>query len=303
MIGRTLTVWRLSDGRPGHDSQSRGLVEALARRVPLRCADVPVPGLWRTLLGRLPWPEASPPPDLLVAAGHATHLPLLVTCRRHGGRSVVLMRPSLPTSWFDLCLVPEHDGIAESAHVLLTRGSVNSVCVSDGPRDGNGLLLIGGPSRHHEWDGADLLEQVAAVVAAEPSRSWTLTTSRRTPAGFVYAVRGLQRDNLTVTPAEATGPDWLAGRLATAEVAWVGEDSVSMVYEALTGGCRVGLLGMPPRGGTGRVLRGLDRLVEEDWVVDFPSWRAGSPLPATRGVFNEAVRCADAILERWWPGS
>ena len=35
-------VWRFSDGKPGHDCQSLGLVDALRRRLPLQCYDIPV---------------------------------------------------------------------------------------------------------------------------------------------------------------------------------------------------------------------------------------------------------------------
>ena len=84
----------------------------------------------------------------------------------------------------------------------------------------------------------------------------------------------------------------------TAEVAWVSEDSVSMVYEALTGGARVGLLALPPRGGTGRVLRGLDRLLTDGWVTTHAHWCEEGALPPPRLGFDEAARCARLILER-----
>lgn len=298
-----LRVWRFGDGKPGHDSQSRGLLAALQRRVPLQVREVPVPWPWRSLLGRLPLPPDAPPPDLLLGAGHASHRPLLQARRRHGGRAVVLMRPSLPAAWFDLCLVPEHDGAQPSAHVLPTRGVLNAVQAVAGPRDGSGLLLVGGPSRHHAWDGDDLLAQVAAVVDAEPDRPWTLTTSRRTPAAFVDRVRALQRAQLEVLPVGETAPGWLAGRVARAEVAWVSEDSVSMIFEALTGGARVGLLALPPLGGTGRVLRGLDSLLQAGWVATYAQWLQHGTLPPARAGFNEAERCADLLLERWWPAA
>ena len=35
-------VWRISDGKPGHDNQSLGLVDALQRRTPVHSYDIPV---------------------------------------------------------------------------------------------------------------------------------------------------------------------------------------------------------------------------------------------------------------------
>ncbi len=302
MSRRTLTVWWLRDGRPGHDSQVRGLVAGLARDVDLALLEIAVPPLRQLLFGADPCAGLLPP-DLLVAAGHATHLPLLLARRRHGGRCVVLMRPSLPLAWFDLCLVPEHDGVRPGPHVEVTRGVVNAVQPGPGERDGSGLLLVGGPSRHHDWDADDLLAQVKAVVSRESRRPWTLTTSRRTPANFAARVAALGLENLEVLPGEATPAGWLASRLAATEVAWVSEDSVSMVYEALTGGARVGLLALPPRGGTGRVLRGLDRLLADGWVTTHARWCEGDELPPPRRGFDEAARCARLILERWWPAA
>jgi mitochondrial fission protein ELM1 len=302
MSRRTLTAWLLRDGRPGHDSQVHGLVAALGRHADLMVSDIEVPPLRRLLVGRDPF-AGRPAPDLLIGAGHATHLPLLFARRRHGGRSVVLMRPSLPLTWFDLCFVPEHDGVAPGPHVELTHGVVNAVQPSPGPRDGSGLLLIGGPSRHHDWDGADLLSQVGGIVTKEPDRRWTLTTSRRTPERFAAEASALGLPNLEVLPAATTPPGWLARRLATTEVAWVSEDSVSMVYEALTGGAAVGLLALPPRGGTGRVLRGLDRLLADEWVTTYARWCESGTVPPPRVGFNEAERCAIHLLERWWPAN
>ena len=147
MSRQTLTAWWLRDSRPGHDSQVRGLVDALARDVDLAVIEIAVPPLRRLLFGADPCAGLLPP-DLLLAAGHATHLPLLLARRRHGGRSVVLMRPSLPLSWFDLCLVPEHDGVRPGEHVELTHGVVNAVQPGPTERDGTGLLLV---AYQHGW--------------------------------------------------------------------------------------------------------------------------------------------------------
>jgi len=298
----SLIAWRFSDGKAGHDAQSRGLLEALARHLTVDSIDLAVPPLpWRWFGVAPPAARRLPPPDLLVGAGHATHLPLLLARRRHGGRSIVLMSPSLPGRWFDLCIVPEHDDVAAGDRVLLTRGALNRVVADDRPRDGRGLMLVGGPSRLHGWDGVDMLAQIDALLDAEPDRPWTLATSRRTPAGFLDTLAARGTGQLLLQPWESAAPGWLARQLISAEVAWVGEDSVSMIYEALTGGAAVGLLSMPPRGGTGRVLRGLDSLLAEGWVTTLEQWLASGSMPVPRRGFNEAERCASALLERWWP--
>ncbi|MEZ5579447.1 MAG: ELM1/GtrOC1 family putative glycosyltransferase [Candidatus Competibacteraceae bacterium] len=120
---RPLVVWRFSDGKAGHDNQSGGLTEALARLRPVEIVTpqrlTPIAALLALAGGRLTaWPDL-PVPDLLVGAGPGTHLSLLAAQRR--ARAVVLMRPSLPLALFDLCLIPEHDTPPVRVNVLATR--------------------------------------------------------------------------------------------------------------------------------------------------------------------------------------
>ncbi len=84
--------------------------------------------------------------------------------------------------------------------------------------------------------------QIGALLARKPDVHWTLTTSRRTPVDFL-AQLDVDRPQLTVVPCAQTGPDWLPEQLARAAQVWVTQDSVSMIYEALTAGAAVGLLG------------------------------------------------------------
>ncbi len=135
--------------------------------------------------GRFPAWRDLPTPDIVLGAGHRTHLSLLAARRVHRGKAVVLMRPSLPLSLFDLCLIPEHDAPPARRNVLATRGALNRIQPSATLEPSRGLLLIGGPSAHFAWDNENLYRQIAAIVAADPAIHWTLTTSRRTPAGFL----------------------------------------------------------------------------------------------------------------------
>ena len=108
-----LVVWRFSDGKAGHDNQTRGLAEALARLRPVEVITLeplpPFAALKGLSLGRqLGWNEW-PAPDLLLGAGHRTHLSLLAARRIRGGKIVVLMRPSLPLGLFDEAVYEEEE--------------------------------------------------------------------------------------------------------------------------------------------------------------------------------------------------
>ncbi len=299
---RPLVIWRFIDGKPGHENQTLGLSRALADLRPVDVHDVPVRKHWRgwldLLLARCPLGAALPNPDLLIGAGHATHLPLLACRRVRGGRAVVLMKPGLPPAWFDLCLIPEHDGVAPSVRVLTTRGVLNPISPSARKDPGFGVILVGGPSRHYGWDAVTLMQQVAAIVAND-SRHWTLATSRRTPADTLAALQGIEAENLQVVPSEQTASGWLAAQLEAASVAWVTEDSVSMLYEALTSGAACGVLpGVMRR--AGRVRAGLQALLDAAVVRTFDDWQQGRPPQPPEQPFNEAARCARTIVEKWF---
>lgn len=301
---RPLVLWRLTDGKRGHENQTLGLEKSLRRERDLDCHEIPVSSPGRGLLnwvaGRFPEGQALPQPDLILAAGHGTHFHLLAARRSRGGRAVVLMRPSLPLSLFDLCLIPEHDNPAVRDNVLPTVGVLNGLG-SEGAHDAaRTLILIGGPSKHHQWCGEDLLVQLQALFGSEPDTVFTLTTSRRTPADFLKSLERLDPVNCRIVPLSETAPEWVAEQLSRSACAWVTEDSVSMIFESLTAGCSVGLLEMTPLG-DGRVSEGIGRLVGRGWVTRFADWRRGGRLATPRGGFNEAARCAEEIIGRWFP--
>lgn len=298
-----MVLWRLTDGKRGHENQTLGLEKSLRRKRHLICHEIPVSspgqGLLNWAAGRFPEGQALPRPDLILGAGHRTHFHLLAARRSRGGRAVVLMQPSLPLSLFDLCLIPEHDKPPVRNNVLPTVGVLNGLG-SKGAHDvSRSLILIGGPSRHHQWRSGDLLGQLQALFESEPETVFTLTTSRRTPADFLESLEHLDPNNCRLVPLSETGPEWVAEQLSRSACAWVTEDSVSMVYESLTAGCSVGLLEMTPSG-VGRVTGGIEQLVRRGWVSRFADWRREGRLAGPRDDFNEAARCAEEIIERWF---
>ncbi len=295
-MARTPVVWRFSDAKAGHDSQSRGLVAALARQVPLQCHELRAgapgqAGRW-WLRGCFPAGEHLPAPDLLIGAGHATHLPMLAARRARGGRSVVLMKPSLPRRCFDLCVVPAHDGVRPGTGVWVSEGALSAIRPGRDRDADSGLIVIGGPSRHVHWDDADILRQVEALMRRRP-RQWSLTTSRRTPGPLSAELCRRYPDQCR--PFAATGVDWLPAQLARAAEVWVSQDSISTIYEALTAGGRVGLLQVRLRR-RARVGAALGRLQAAGWVSPpgAEHLAAGPPRP-----LDEATRCAQWIIKQW----
>ena len=293
---RPLIIWVVVDGKPGHMNQSLGLAEALSRATPTevhRLSALPAWRAWLALLLKRAPDSTLPAPDLIVGAGHATHLTLLAA-RACGGRSVVLMKPSLPRTRFDLCILPAHDSVAADAQTLVTEGALNRIRSSNTLDPTLGLILIGGASPHFEWDSDAVQLQIKSILARTPEVHWTLTTSRRTPAEFLAQLPSAA--NLDIVPHTATSPDWLPAQFAQSGTVWVTPDSASMVYEALTAGADVGVFDLPVNP-TSRVGRAIAHLADAQRVTRFVNWCAHGTLHPNTHPLAEADRCAHWILE------
>lgn len=294
-------IWLFSDGKPGHENQSQGLVSALSELIPLELVKLAPVSFWSVLSSLVVRRNNSldplPRPDIVVGAGHATHRSLLLAKWLYGARSIVLMKPSLPVSLFDLCLVPEHDRVTPRDNVIQTVGVLNRITRS-GPKQLNqGVILVGGPSRHYGWDEDRLVAQLKTILATTPDIKWLVSDSRRTPADTSMRIARLEYENLVFQSCQTVKPDWLPQVLAESQYGWVTEDSVSMIYEALTAQVAVGLLQVP-RIKSSRVSRGVESLLEKNYVVHFDDWKNNPALLKPVGMENEAVRCAKEVIRR-----
>lgn len=228
-------------------------------------------------------------PDLIIAAGHRTHWRALYLKRRLKAPVCVLMKPTLPRWLFDFCIVPKHDGWRDSQRVFTTFGALNRVRPLEKTLN-SGLILLGGPARHAQWDSQAIAEQVRAIVAEDNQRHWTIADSRRTPEDLLAQFEDL---NVSRMPWQSCPNGWLVQALGEAARVWVTPDSVSMVYEALSGGCEVGLLDLPMR--HTRVARGMKDLIAARRVMTFAERHQPWPVP---NVLREADRAAQWLLER-----
>lgn len=227
-----------------------------------------------------------PKPDYVIAAGSGTHVAMGLLARKYGARSLVLMKPLWPMFLFDYCIAPEHDFKVKPSceNLILSKGALNRVVPTAGERSEK-WILIGGPSKIHGFDETKLIEQIRELAR---DGTWQVADSRRTPSDFLKRLEN-EIPNLTIFPHQETGHGWLAEKLSSAAEVWVTEDSVSMVYEALTGGAKVGVLEMPRLKPDARVIRGLDKLKGEGYFVGANEKRE---LPR----LAEADRCAGLIL-------
>lgn len=290
-------VWLLTDNKPGHLNQLRGLAARLQQLAGVRCEFLTVtrrPTLWQCWRGA-PLFAGAPRPDLILAAGAGTQLALLASKRHFGCPAVLLMKPNFPYGWLDGAIVPAHDRPPARPDLLVTEGVLNAVVpVAQLRTEKRGLMLIGGPSRHFGWSSPQLAEQIRQLVTETPDWHWCLSDSRRTPPDFLPALSGLA--NLECLRHTDTGPGWLPAAMAGSARIWVSPDSVSMVYEALTAGVPTGVLDLPGASG-GRVVLGLRQLIDSGRLVTF-AHRQGIGAVAHQPLW-EADRAARWLLQRF----
>lgn len=295
-------VWLLTDNKPGHRNQLKGLgnrlrVLAGASLYWVDATQVKVP-IWRALLAMGPDMDPSlPKPDLIIAAGTGTHRLLLSLRRLSRARTLVLMKPGFPIGWLSAAIIPAHDGVRNAPRVLITEGVLNPITpmarITDKPE---ALILVGGPSPHFDWDSDVLLGQINHLIGQYPGWRWTISGSRRTPEELQSRLNELAGPKITVVDPSGTHQEWLSHRLAASRAIWVSPDSMSMICEAATSGVPTGLFELPARSGS-RVADGVDRLVKAGRVARWSDH--ATVMAGKRGqtdAFWEADRAARWVL-------
>lgn len=301
-------VWLLTDNKPGHRNQLKGLANRLRVLAGVSTywvnADHQSVPLWRALLGAAPAMDYQlPHPGLIVGAGTGTHRLLLALRRLRMARTLVLMKPGFPLSWVDAAIIPQHDGIDGSKNVLITEGVLNSVTplarLTEKPE---ALVLIGGPSPHYDWDDDVVFEQVAQLMLAYPQWRWTISGSRRTPKEFLARLETLAGPKVTVVDPQRTHGEWLPHQLAASRAAWVTPDSTSMVYESVTSGVPTGLFELTAQAGS-RVARSISALVESGRVARWSDHASVMDrLPVPHQPLWEADRAARWVIQHLLQG-
>tara|TARA_R110002049_G_scaffold170460_3_gene337075 strand:+ start:3189 stop:4097 length:909 start_codon:yes stop_codon:yes gene_type:complete len=298
-----VVIWQFTDGKAGHENQTRGLINGLSTRIPVDTHIIEVPSnslqfLYLLLIGRLYKNLARlPKSNFLIAAGRRTQLPMLLAHLWFGGKRILLMRPYWPKAWFDLMIIPRHDSPPLSPKSLVTEGAINSIIPSTDQDKNKGMILIGGPSKHYTWDSAGVIQQIATLLKSMPDISWTIANSRRTPEDFSTQINEIPSP-FNFIDHRQTDNNWLSQQLATTGQIWVSPDSVSMLYEAVTSGTAVGSLQLQATKKNNRIVSGISELINKGMITPFSQWQQTRHLSRPSQQLNEAQRAADWILKQ-----
>lgn len=296
-------IWQFTDGKPGHENQTSGLINALANRTSVNTHTIDVPSnlitfVFSLLMGQL-YRKLSllPKPDYLIAAGRTTQLPLLFAHLFFGGKRVLLMRPYWPVKWFDYLIIPQHDNPKIDSKILVTQGAINKITPSLHHDLHQGIILLGGPSKHYHWDSLSIIKQISQLLKTHADVSWTVANSRRTPDNFAAQLQTLSHE-ITFIDYHKVDPSWLPQQLADSGLVWVSPDSVSMIYEAVTSGAAVGCFNLEEKSSDNRITKGIKHLIEQRIITPFTQWQTSQVLTLPSVQLNEAQRAADWILSQ-----
>ncbi|WP_410568098.1 mitochondrial fission ELM1 family protein [Acinetobacter sp. H1(2024)] len=264
----------VSDGKAGHRSQALGLFQAMQRQQAnatfeeVSINDLPIFSLIKALFSskNTLFEQA---PDFIFGVGSHTHFRVWLLGKIFKkAKTVILMKPNLPIAWFDYAVIPEHDGIPANSRVIVTRGALNPIRNENRHQKARILIALGGSSKRHQWNQEKVLLSIQQIVEHNPNSEIILTTSRRTPAEFIDILRQQSfAKYLQICPVEQTPQGWIFEEMQKAEAVWVTEDSVSMIYEALTAGCRVGVIAMD-RLKQDRITNSVDVLLEKKFIAN-----------------------------------
>lgn len=288
----------VSDGKAGHRSQALGLFKAIQRQSTetvsfeeISINDLAIlpliAGLFRGSI-----PQLQTAPDFIFGVGSHTHLRVLLLGKIYASaKTVILMKPNFPSAWFDYSVIPEHDGVQASNRVIVTQGALNPIVNEQRHQTGRILIALGGSSKRHQWNEEKVFSAIQQIVAQHLDSEIVITTSRRTPEAFVARLNAHPfLPNVHFFPVEHTPQGWIFEEMQKAEAVWVTEDSVSMIYEALTAGCKVGIIEID-RLKSDRITRQLDRLLMAN-KLDF---QQNNFLNLE---MNEAMRVAELLLKK-----
>lgn len=243
-------------------------------------------------------------PDLVIGTGSHTHAAVVKMGKSYGAKKIICMSPPAGFGFlFDLCFVPEHDRLPPRPNFFLTIGPPNLANHLNCHDPHKGLILVGGtdPKSHH-WTSAKIFNSIEMIIAKAPTIQWTISTSPRTPKDMEQLLLSrFKASDIALLPYSQTPKYWLEEQYVQNKTVWVTADSMSMVYEALSAGCNVGLIPIEWKKGNNKFANSEKKLISEGYVTSYEQWLRETVAPNRGRVLNEAKRCAVEILRRWWP--
>ena len=310
-VAKTLRTAVFYDDRIGHQKQTDGILNALSQltTVDIVYKKVIVPS-WITSISNIFLffrcifqTKNKHDIDLIIGTGSHLHIPMLYLKRKTGAFLVCSMKPDLPFvgSFMDLSFIPIHDGIEKKDNVFNTIGPPNLSRDKKKHEITRAMVLIGGiDKKSHYWDSKQIMDSIKTIIEKTGESTWTISSSPRTPQDCVNLLEAFVNKNTQIRffRAEDTKKGWIEEAYDKNSTVWITADSMSMVYEAISAGCRVGVIPVKWKRKNNKFQNSLDYLLENKLIADYNTWLMDNKMTENTGL-NEARRCAEEILRRW----
>ncbi len=272
----------LSDGKAGHENQSRALCAGLGASCEVarvayssRFAKVATYVWDRLGVRSRKWFDVTPFEgsfDAVIGAGSGTFYPVKVLARKMKVPAAAVLYPRGYGLDFDCIVAPEFDQPPDLPNIVpipVNLTNTNADFYEKGvaafrqrhtPARPAVALIIGGPNPFARMDADDMARQLDRVFAATEGCERWVTTSRRTPPAVEDLVDRLPFDFKLVYSRDQFNP--IPAFVMLCETLFVSSDSTGMISEAVTRGtARVEILMNLRRQHSkfGRLVRNLER--------------------------------------------
>ncbi len=259
------TCWGITDGSAGMVAQVRSLATAMGLEVDMKVIALKKPWsfLPNIILGGVlkdfilahmvkeQGAIAEPYPDLVISCGRKAALVCAgLKMREPKIRAIHIQDPQMPPDNFDVVVAMQHDRV-EGKNVIKTLFALHNIspealaAAHDKFADifaaypkPHIAVLLGGSTNKYRLTAARMLDVIKQIgdVVGKTQGSLLITTSRRTGADNIVALRQAFAGNKRVYIYDGKGQNPYMGMLACADKILVTNDSVNMMSEAFSTG-------------------------------------------------------------------
>ncbi|RPG40254.1 MAG: hypothetical protein CBD96_003005 [Gammaproteobacteria bacterium TMED236] len=237
-----MNVYWFQDSKTGHLKQVQALLDQLKKEIELSITTINCSN-HESLPDVLTNENQFDGPSILIGAGHDVYSKILQAkkyLKKYTSKdifSIAVLRPSYKLNSFDLIVAPEHDFRKRRIpkNVILFQGSLAST--SHDPVDENkGIIAIGGPSKHYNFDQEILMNQLHYILSVHPKHEFKIFNSRRTPDVLNLKLKNEidNYPNVQFIHLDSSESDTFQDSLNKSSLKFVTPDSSNLVFEALS---------------------------------------------------------------------
>lgn len=291
-----LNVWVILDRKRGHENQTKALIDSLKKFADLKVNNFFASGFLSNFINLFKKKnDQLIGPDLIIGAGHSTHFDILFKKLIHGGKSIVIMKPSIPMLFFDLCIIPKHDHNANRNNIYQTNGPINNIVNKKKQSKSMGLILVGGPSKHYIWDSMFVINAIQKIFEKNKNLKIIVGASRRTPLEFYNQWKEIFKNKIKIYNPDDVSKDWLRSKVEKCKYAWVTQDSISMTYELINAGSYLTCIELQQKT---KKFHALYQKLFKEKKLNFIS-KQNEDLLITHNQFSEADKSAEYIYNKF----